>query len=1050
MSKDSQDLPLVEALIADQKESEKWSRDLMDKLPIAVVEHAADTSILFCNRQALKWLGLKKDEATGTVASDPRWKFQREDGTAMPVDEFPVVQVLNTLEPLQNYVVGVERPDSHEEAWMLIDAYPQFDEEKALKTVLVTFREITERKKLHHEQERLINILDTIGDPIFVKDNDHRVVLANSAFCDIFAMDIDSVIGKTLVEHVPAKERKHFLAVDRQVLDTGIPNVCEETLTLPGRATLNIVTRKARIVDPSGNNILVGSIHDITERKQAEAAQHESEQRFNDLVNSTDGIVWEADATTFDFVSVSRNTERVLGYRAEEWLESGFWAKHIHPDDRDRAVQYCAACTSSAENHEFEYRFIAAGGRVVWLRDTVTVVTENGQPRWLRGLMIDITAQKTAEIALRESEVKYRTFFEHSADAMLIIRDYEFVDCNSATVNMLKYETKEDLLGTRPSELSPEFQSDGKASYDKSKEMMDIALAQGTHRFEWDHRRQDGEVFPVEVSLTAIPQGGEMLLHTVWLDITERKRTVEALGESTRRYHDLFDQANEGLLIMTTEGQFSEVNRAFAEMHGYSVEELSRKNIRELDVLRDGALEDRGDIIRRIMDGEIVRFEVEHYHKDGHIFPLSVTTNLIELGGQSFFLAFHQDITERKRAEEEKRGLERQIQQAQKLESLGVLAGGIAHDFNNLLAVILGNSELALDGLSPHSAARDNIEEIEKASRRAAELAKQMLAYSGKGKFVIEPIDLGEFIDEMAHLLDVSISKKVVLKYNFADNLPTFDGDATQIRQIIMNLIINASEAIGDRSGVIALSTGAMHCDRAYLEEIEASAVVGLDEPITEKVYVYLEVADTGSGMDAETIDKIFDPFFTTKFTGRGLGMSATQGIIRGHKGVISISSEVGKGTTFKVHFPANELSEDGAALAGGGDAGTATAWQGTGTVLIVDDEETICAVGRQMVERMGFSALTAADGREAVEVFREHSKEIVCVLLDLTMPHMGGEEAFGELRHIQPDVSVILCSGYSMQDARRRFTGQGLAGFLQKPYEMGELRDKLAQLLGP
>lgn len=800
MSNDDHDLQQVKAFLSHRKGSEERFRDLLDQLQIAVVEHSPDTSILFANRHAVELFGLDQNEATSRTASDPRWRFHRDDGTVMPLKEFPVVKVLDTLESLQNYVVGVERPGSREVTWTLVDAYPQFDEEKVLRAVQVTFLDITKSRQgaedLRNERERLINILDSVGDPIFVKDSEHRVVLANRAFCDIFAMDIDAVIGKTLAEHVPEDEREQFLSVDRRVLETGTADVREETLTLQGRGVRNIVTRKGRIVDRSGNILLVGSIHDITERKQAEAARYQSEQRFNDLVNSTDGIVWEADARTFDFVSVSRNAERMLGYPAADWLRSGFWKEHIHPDDRDEAMKYCAARTSRAENHDFEYRFVAADGRVVWLRDVVAVVVENVKPRWLRGIMID--------------------------------------------------------------------------------------------------------------------------------------------------------------------------------------------------------------------------------------------------------------ITDSKRAEEERLSLQRQVQQAQKLESLGVLAGGIAHDFNNLLAAILGNAELALDELSHDSLARENIQEIEDASKRAAELVKQMLAYSGKGLFVIEPIQLGSFVEEMAHLLDVSISKKVVLKHNFADNLPTFNGDEAQIRQVIMNLIINASEAIGKQDGVITLSTGAMYCDSSYLEGVDASMGTAVDESFTEGAYVYLEVADTGCGMDDETIEKIFDPFFTTKFTGRGLGLSATSGIVRGHKGAIKISSEVGKGSTFKVFLPANELSYSCDALAAGTGESLAKQLQHEETILIVDDEEAVRAVGKQMVERMGFTALMASDGREAVELFREHCREIGCVLLDLTMPHMDGEEAFHEMRRIQPDAKIIICSGYSIRDATRRFSGMGLAGFLQKPYVMADLRRKLAQLLGP
>ncbi len=416
-------------------------------------------------------------------------------------------------------------------------------------------------------------------------------------------------------------------------------------------------------------------------------------------------------------------------------------------------------------------------------------------------------------------------------------------------------------------------------------------------------------------------------------------------------------------------------------------------------------------------------------------------------GSISKFEIFH-NITELKRAEKEKLALERQVLHAQKLESLGVLAGGIAHDFNNLLMAILGNADLALSQLSAMSPARNNIQEIEKASRRAAELAKQMLAYSGKGRFVIEPIDLNEFVEEISHLLEVSISKKAILKYNFAENLPTFDGDVTQIRQIIMNLITNASEAIGDRSGIIALSTGAMDCDRAYLDGLNEVLRSSLDEPLPEGIYTYFEVADTGCGMNAETIEKIFDPFFTTKFTGRGLGMSAVLGIVQGHKGALKIYSEVSKGTTFKILFPANELSDNSVALRRKGEI-AGEDWCGSGTVLIADDEESVLAVGKQILEHIGFTVLAAPDGREALKMFHEHANEIVCVLLDLTMPHMDGEQTFREMRQINPGVTVILCSGYNEQDATQRFVGKGLAGFLQKPYNITLMKEKLMEVLG-
>jgi PAS domain S-box-containing protein len=265
-----------------------------------------------------------------------------------------------------------------------------------------------------------------------------------------------------------------------------------------------------------------------------------------------------------------------------------------------------------------------------------------------------------------------------------------------------------------------------------------------------------------------------------------------------------------------------------------------------------------------------------------------------------------QDISERRKLEEERVTLEQQLRQVQKLESLGVLAGGIAHDFNNILMAILGNADLALMRIDQASPARENLAQIGKAATRAAELAKQMLAYSGKARFSVESIDLNEVLEDMIHLLEVSISKKAVLRLNLQPALPPVEADATQIRQIVMNLIINASEAIGDESGVISISTGALECTRAYLKD------VWLDEKIQEGSYLFLEVSDSGCGMDKETLARLFDPFFTTKFTGRGLGMAAVLGIIRGHHGAIKVYSEAGKGTTFKVLLPAGLRSGPG------------------------------------------------------------------------------------------------------------------------------------------
>jgi two-component system cell cycle sensor histidine kinase/response regulator CckA len=397
-------------------------------------------------------------------------------------------------------------------------------------------------------------------------------------------------------------------------------------------------------------------------------------------------------------------------------------------------------------------------------------------------------------------------------------------------------------------------------------------------------------------------------------------------------------------------------------------------------------------------------------------------------------LAFR-DVSEKRRAEDERQKLEAKLQQAQKLESLGMLAGGIAHDFNNILMTVMGYSDLAIRDLT---AAHDKLEQVMQGARRAADLTNQMLAYAGKSKLVPQSVQLSEVVQEIGDLLKVSISKKCVLHMRLAESLPLIEADATQLRQVVMNLIINASEAIGEQSGAITVRTSTMTCDRAYLADCH------LAEELPAGLYVCLEVADTGCGMAPETRAKIFDPFFTTKFTGRGLGLAAVLGIIRGHRGTIRIDSEPGQGTTFRVLFPAFRQPLAALAL----PDKKATVWQGTGTVLVVDDEEWVRTLARKMLERLGFTVLTAAHGREAVEIYRAHAAWITAVLLDLTMPQMDGAETFHELKLVRDDVRVIISSGYGEQHALTLFAGMGLAGFVAKPYSLDELSSTLRKVL--
>ena len=375
--------------------------------------------------------------------------------------------------------------------------------------------------------------------------------------------------------------------------------------------------------------------------------------------------------------------------------------------------------------------------------------------------------------------------------------------------------------------------------------------------------------------------------------------------------------------------------------------------------------------------------------------------------------------------------LEADIQHTQKLETLGVLASGIAHDINNLLLTILGNADIVLYKLSSESPLYKLINNIKTASLRASGLTNQMLAYSGKGSFIVELIDLNKLVDEMANLLKVSISKNILLKFGFAENLPAIEADAAQIRQVVMNLITNASESIGENNGVIEIKTGVMKAD--------TNSFLGKD--LHNLGYTYIEISDTGCGMNEEIKGKMFNPYFTTKLTGRGLGLSVVHEIVHGHNGIIKIQSEPERGTNFTVFFPSSGKTlktEDETDLIKN------HAFASGSTVLIVDDEEDVREVTKTMLETMDFEVYTASSGREGVEFFRDNTGKIDIILMDMTMPNMNGEEVVRKMRKICAEVPIILSSGYSEHDVKKRFKAKDMAEFIQKPYQIKALINKI------
>ncbi len=810
-----------------------------------------------------------------------------------------------------------------------------------------------------------------------------------------------------------------------------------------------------------------------------------SEERFRELIENVQDVVWSVrfahDPLRAPTSFVSNQSWDLLGHRPEEFLANPkLWSAGVHPDDWPMVEAASEQLAAGGPSQTRVYRFRhGRTGEYIWLEDRLAPRRDAaGAVVGLFGVARDITARMRAERRDRHRAAVLERIARNDPLPAILAEIVALVEAESGdalcSVLLLDRDGRHLRHGAAPRlpesynraidgvAIGPTVGSCGTCAFTGRRVIVeDIQthpywtpyreLAEGAGlRSCWSEPIlcSKGKVLgtfaiyheqpraPTPSDLDAIGLAANLASIAI-----ERVRAEESLRESEERFRVIFEQAAVGAVQLDVRtNRFARMNDRFCRILGRTEAE-----VRACDVAAVTHPDDREATARalaRLVSGEIREYALEkrYVRPNGEVRWVNLNVSAMWRPGDSptLNIGIVEDITDRKKAEEDRRRLEDQLRHAQKLESLGVMAGGIAHDFNNLLTGILGYCDLARRELPLISPAGDLIDQAVQGARQAADLTKQMLAYSGKGTFAVEPIVLANLVEEMARLLQISISKRCVLRLDFDRALPAIEADSAQIRQIVMNLVINASEAIGDRDGTIAVSAAARECDRAALDGAIA------EPPLAPGRYVVLEVADTGAGMTAETRAKIFDPFFTTKFTGRGLGLSAVLGIVRGHRGGIQCESAPGRGTTFRLFFPAAGRAAERTAES----SRTADLWRGRGTVLVVDDESSILQMARQMLKTMGFAVLTAADGRSALDVFQDAKEPIDLVLLDRTMPHMDGDETFRELMKIAPELRVVMTSGYSEQAVAG--LGDRLAGFLQKPYRFDELRTAVRRALAP
>jgi len=725
-------------------------------------------------------------------------------------------------------------------------------------------------------------------------------------------------------------------------------------------------------------------------------------------------------------IYVSRNIN-ILGYTQQDWYQtSGLWITLIHEDDRERILAETKTAIHTGGETDYEYRIHARDGTIYWFYDKGRFARdEQGNPVSWEGILLDISERKYAENARIESEKKYRQLFEQATDAIFIFdRSGVLLEVNSRACEILGCDDDE-LLGTNIKALF--------AAHEMSANPLRLdELFSGEKVFgERQIEAKNGTLIATEISAKKLD---EQRAQAIVRDISRRKR----LEENLRLLQSAVYQTHDSIVLTTAEldepgPQIVFVNPAFSVMTGYSSEEVIGKTPRILQGEKtDRAVLDR--MRRCLIEGKEFRGEVINYRKDGSEYWLewNVTPLLNEKNEITHYIAVQQDITNRKLLEE-------QLRQSQKMEAIGRLAGGVAHDFNNLLTVITGYCDLSLPLIEKNSTLGKNVEQIKQAGERATNLTRQLLAFSRTQIFQTRVLNLNQIIGDMELMLRRLIPENIEFLVDLSEDVGTIRADSGQIEQVIMNLVVNARDAMPN-GGKLRITT-----DETCLRAKQSAQFAD----IKPGNYVRLTISDSGTGISDEVKKKIFEPFFTTKNSdkGTGLGLSTAYGIVLQSGGYITVKSEIGDGATFFVYLP-RVFGEDAEDITPVADTEKTALPADSKTILIVEDEELVLNMVRKILLSWKFNVLVARDGKEAFEICTRSAEPIDLLISDIVMPHMNGRELAERAAVFQPQMRVLFMSGYTDDAVLRQGISEETENFIQKPFTPAALAKKILKII--
>lgn len=869
---------------------------------------------------------------------------------------------------------------------------------------------------LRESEEKYRTLVEQANEAIIIAQNG-LFVFANRRMSDLLGVPVRDLEGKPFIDFVWPEDRELVIANYMKRIAGETVRDAYDFRIIGAGGRLTWVFLSAAAIRWKGKTATLNLVTDITERKRAEEALQESEKRFATIFNTQQNGIIIIDPETHTVIDANAAALHMIGVTREEAIGHECH-KFICPAERGM----CPITDLGIDVDNSERVLIKKDHTALSILKTVSRLKLDGKNCLIESF-IDITERKRAEELLREQESKLSSIFRAAPVGIGMVINRFFQQANDTLCQITGY-SREELLGRNARMLYPTQEDFNYVGQEKYRQIGEKST--GTVETRW--KRKDGTV--IDIILSSTPLDPDDLAKGVTftaLDITDRKIAEQALRASEERFRALSENAPDIIYTMNLEGVITYVNPSWKRVLEHNEEDLRGR------YFTDFAREEDRRTYRKLFksirdDGKSVNNYIGvMLTKKGEerVFNMNSAFNRDSEGRIIGVVGTMKDITDL-------RDMEKKLGQAQKMESIGTLAGGIAHDFNNLLMGIQGYASLMLLDIDTSHPHYERLKRMEQLVGSGADLTKQLLGFARGGRYEVKATDMNDVLKKTSSMFGRT-KKEITIHRKYGRDLWSVEVDRGQMEQVFMNLYVNAWQAMPG-GGEIYLET-----ENVLLDDEQAFPYA-----VKPGRYVKITVTDTGTGMDEKTKERIFDPFFTTKGMGRGtgLGLATVYGIIKGHRGMINVYSEPGHGTTFSLYLPASEKAVEEEKTSAGAIA------RGTEAILLVDDEKMILEVSRELLESMGYRVYAAGSGQEAIAVYMEKRRELDLVILDMIMPGMSGGETYDRLKEIDPDIRVLLSSGYSINGQAQTIMDRGCSGFLQKPFQLENLSRKVREIL--